>query len=158
MENKQTKPRKKVCTKCGRKLWLRDFYKSGKTGKREIYCSQCRRTAANERYARTRKMPDGIFLNHSREQFMEHKGRSTRIHWSGNMISILKRYFPVTRTEEVASMIGVSPRTVIRKARELGLVKDPSFMYSVCTGNQVLAWVASVRSRRAKAQAGVETA
>lgn len=27
MDNSKVKQRKKVCTKCGRKLWLRDFYR-----------------------------------------------------------------------------------------------------------------------------------
>lgn len=140
-------PGKKVCPKCGRKLWLRDFYKySDKVA--SSYCKDCVKIVSKERYMRTRKKPDGVFMHKSYGRLMEHQGASLRIYWNGNMLSILKRHFPYTRNEEVASMLGVSPRTVTRKARELGLEKDPDFLHSVWKENRLLAVVATKKSEK----------
>ena len=70
---------------------------------------------------------------------MEHDGHSTRIFWNRDMVDILKQYFPVKKNEEVAEMIGVSQRTMIRKARELGLQKDKGFMNQVWDENRKMA-------------------
>ncbi len=119
--------RKKVCSKCGRLLWLRDFYrrKDGTTGS---YCKECERATKREEYARNRKKPDGIFGNSRTGQVVEHRGFSVRIYWSDYMVEKLKRLFPTTKNEELAVELNVSPRTMIRKARELGIEKDKSWM------------------------------
>ena len=44
------------------------------------------------------------------------------------MLDDLRRLFARTKNEEVAVVCGVSVRTMIRKARELGLQKDPEWM------------------------------
>jgi DNA-binding Lrp family transcriptional regulator len=44
------------------------------------------------------------------------------------MLSELKRYFPNSPNREVAELLGVSERTMIRKARELGLVKEKKYI------------------------------
>lgn len=139
--------RKKVCPKCGRKLWLRDFYKDA-TKSAYTYCKDCAKTASKERYSRTLKKPDGVFWHKSFGSLMNHQGKSLGIFWNGNMLSLLKRHFPYTRNEEMANMLGVSPRTVIRKARELGLKKDPGFLHSVWEENRLLAVVATKRSEK----------
>lgn len=61
------------------------------------------------------------------------------------MLSVLRRYFPNTRNEEVAEMLGVSPRTVVRKARELGIYKDADFVRKTWRENAMLA---NVKNRR----------
>ena len=43
------------------------------------------------------------------------------------MIADLKRYFPTTPNKDVADILGVSERTLIRKARELGINKTREF-------------------------------
>jgi len=52
-------------------------------------------------------------------------------HWSRQMIDDLRRLFPTTFNNELAGILGVSPRTMIRKARELGLEKDPQWLAGV---------------------------
>ena len=141
------KPRKKVCPKCGRRLWLREFYKT-KTGIISSYCKECNRKMNREKYQRERKKPDGIFMNTTYGRLMEHTGHSLRIHWNENMLSVLKRYYPNTKNEEVAEMLGISSRTVVRKATELGLRKDMDFMLSVWKENILMAKVASKRSEK----------
>jgi transcriptional antiterminator len=49
------------------------------------------------------------------------------------MISTLKRHFPTTKNAELADLLGVSTRTISRKAKELGLIKDESWMIEVAT-------------------------
>lgn len=116
--------RKKTCPKCGRYLWLRDFYRRKKDGAISTYCKECERKAKREEYARNRKKPDGLFKNMRTGQVIEHKGASTRIYWSGYMVEKLKRLFPTTKNADIAVELNVSPRTMIRKARELGLEKS----------------------------------
>lgn len=135
-----TKKRKKVCPQCGRNLWMRDYWKM-KNGTRYRLCKECGRKEKTDEYARNRKKPDGVFYDAKQGRAMEHHGMSKRIYWTGDMLSILRRYFANTKTEEVAGMLGVSHRTVIRKARELGLEKDESFLRQVWDENRLLAQV-----------------
>lgn len=140
------KPRKKVCPRCKRKLWLRDFYFSRTTGRPHSYCKEC----SNE-YRRStpsyvsRLKPDGIFYTDNGQK-VQKKGYSRKIYWDGNMLSILRRYFPNTRNEEVAEMLGVSPRTVVRKARELGIDKDPDFCKEMSRQASLLAYAENRRN------------
>lgn len=95
-----------------------DFYPSDK-----YRCKECHK-AANRRnhYEKTRHLY-GIIIN-EKGQWINYQGRKKTIYWTGNMLSDLKRYFPTTKNAELAEMIGVSQRTLIRKARELGISKD----------------------------------
>ena len=64
-------------------------------------------------------------------RLVEHKGYSTRIFWNGNMLSIMRRHYHNTLNRELAEMLGVSERSVTRKAREMGLEKDKGFVASL---------------------------
>lgn len=50
------------------------------------------------------------------------------IFWTPKMLKILVDFFPIMFDKALAKWIGVSPRTLIRKARELGLEKEPGFL------------------------------
>lgn len=56
---------------------------------------------------------------------------SRRISWSRQMVDDLLRLFPKTLNKEIAEYLGISLRTMIRKARELGLQKDPDWLTDV---------------------------
>lgn len=140
-------PRKKTCPACGRNLWKRDFYQLS-TGGCSSHCKECISEAKRREYVQKKKVPDGQYLHKSKGILVEHNGYSTRILWSENMLSLLKRYFPTTRNEEVAELIGVSPRTVIRKAREIGLEKDPTWLKNVYNFNRMAAMAESKRKGR----------
>lgn len=56
------------------------------------------------------------------------KKRSWKVCWSEEMIRILQAKFPVTFNRELAKELKVSMRTLIRKARELNLDKEPGFL------------------------------
>lgn len=66
-----------------------------------------------------------------RGQLVEIKDGKRRIYWTGQMLSDLKRWFPTTKNEELSECLGVSPRTLVRKARELGLEKDKDWLDGV---------------------------
>lgn len=140
-----TRKRKKVCTQCGRKLLLRDFYKLA-DGHIRGSCKDCQRKQKSDWYNANRKKPDGVFYDAKQGRAMEHHGVSKRIYWTGDMLSTLRRYFSNTKTEEVAEMLGVSHRTVVRKARELNLEKDQSFLRQVWKENSLLALVSNKKN------------
>ena len=121
-----TRRRKKICPKCGRSLWLRDYYRQA-TGWLSSYCKECTRAAKREEYARNRKVPNRLYQD-DKGRLVEHKDCSTKLHWSEYMEQKLKRLFPTTKNDDLAIEFNMSPRTVIRKAREMGLEKDKDWM------------------------------
>jgi hypothetical protein len=62
---------------------------------------------------------DGTFFHPKLGRVVVKKGRSMRIHWNQTMIDYLKRNFATTLNDELAEWLGVSLRTMVRKAREL---------------------------------------
>jgi hypothetical protein len=50
------------------------------------------------------------------------------IKWTPHMLQTLRNYFSTSFNKELADELGVSLRTLIRKAREFGLQKEPGFL------------------------------
>lgn len=80
----------------------------------------------------------------------QHNHLTTRLYWSPQKIADIKRYFPTTINEECAAILGVSVRTLIRKARELGLAKDKEWLKEILRDNQIIATVFSAKSPKPK--------
>lgn len=59
---------------------------------------------------------------------VEPKRRTAGIKWTNEMIETITSKFATTFNRELADELGVSMRTMIRKARELGLEKEPGFL------------------------------
>lgn len=98
------------------------------------------KSAQNRRYyARHGKKPDGIFLDQRTGRVWEHNGYSKRIYWSRQMVDDLKAMYPTTLNEDMAHIVGVSVRTMIRKARELGLRKDADWLLGVWDERRMVA-------------------
>jgi len=51
-----------------------------------------------------------------------------KIIWTDEMLRELTERFPYEFTFSLVKSLGVSPRSIIRKARELGLEKEPGFL------------------------------
>lgn len=130
--------RKQICKVCGKKLWLKEFYKESDTTYKKV-CKECHKKYVNERYAISHKKPNGKYYHSSYGRVMEHNGMALKIFWNKDMLDILHKYYPNTKNEEVADRCGVSQRTMIRKARELGLRKNKDFIHEVCCDNLKLA-------------------
>lgn len=54
--------------------------------------------------------------------------RTAGIEWTDEMLRAIKTKFPTTFNKELAAELGVSWRTLVRKARELGIEKEPGFL------------------------------
>lgn len=89
------------------------------------------------------KKPDGTRYHPAYGRIMQKQGYALRIHWSADMLDYLRRYFPTTLNEELAGCLGVSMRTMIRKARELGLEKDPKWLRDIWNERRQLAHIIS---------------
>lgn len=85
----------------------------------------------------------GIYYNEKVGRIVEHNHYSTRIFWNTQMLDYLRRHFPTSLNEELAECLGVSRRTMIRKARELGLEKDPRWLSEIWEERRRLAHVIS---------------
>lgn len=86
-----------------------------------------------------KKVKDGVFFHLSFGRLMKHQGYSTSIHWSQDMIDYLRQHFATMLNEELAGCIGVSKRTMIRKARELGLSKNKEWLDGIWKERRQLA-------------------
>lgn len=91
------------------------------------------------------KVKDGVFFNAKMGRLVNHQGYATSIHWSPSMLDYLRRHFPTMLNDELAGCLGVSPRTVIRKARQLGLQKDEQWLAEVWEERRKMAQCASKR-------------
>ena len=129
-----------ICCICGQDLPEESFYPSELKGHRKPRCRECHKKKKNEK---KKKRGEGVMYVNGRLSVC--KEHSTSIYWSGNMISTLKRHFPTTKNAELADLLGVSPRTISRKAKELGLVKDEAWMVEVATENGIYGKVTKAR-------------
>lgn len=134
MRNANTKTddmveRKKICPCCGRELLLSDFYlySNGCTSSR---CKECMRKQSREAYARTRKVKDGIRKGDD-GRLVEHKNGRIRLYWGELKIAQFKKDYPFMRNDDLAVKYDCSFRTVIRRAREMGLEKDKVWLRNV---------------------------
>lgn len=91
------------------------------------------------------RKPDGARYHPAYDRIMEHQGYALRIYWSTSMLDYLRKHYPTTLNEELAGCLGVSQRTMIRKARELGLEKDPEWLAVVWEERRKLAHIISKR-------------
>lgn len=128
----------KKCPHCGRNLQLSSFYPI-KDGGRSSWCMDCQKRSKREWYAKNRKKPDGNFFDEKTGRVYSHDGYSKRIAWSRQMVDDLCSMFPVTKNDELAGILGVSPRTMIRKARDLGLQKDKTWLLKQWEDNRFTA-------------------
>lgn len=74
---------------------------------------------------------DSDFSRHYELSFpvaIKPKRRTAGIEWSDGMIETIASKFATSFNRDLADELGVSMRTMIRKARELGLEKEPGFL------------------------------
>ena len=50
-----------------------------------------------------------------------------RFDWTDEKLAILRRLYPTTPAVDLVDMIGCTDSTIHKKARELGIKRDPSF-------------------------------
>lgn len=85
-----------------------------------------------ERYRRLHPVKEAkTFFHPAFGRLVTHDHYATRIFWSADMIDYLRKNFPTMLNEELAECLGVSKRTMIRKARELCLEKDAAWLKGI---------------------------
>lgn len=127
--------RKLLCPRCGERKWKRDFYlfKSGlRKGQYSTYCRACC-ADIHKQYYRYRQERVALCKDGTIRHIVPGGNSGKRLcgcklDWSETKLEKLRRDFPTTKNEDLAIDLGVSPRTLVRKARELGLVKSPAWM------------------------------
>lgn len=132
MTNQETKR----CSRCGKEKPLEEFYASRKLKRdrsgyylyHDSLCKECRK--AHNGAVKQSKKKIGVFRDPTDGRLYVHNGKHgcRKLYWTGDMLSILRRYYPCTPDTEVAEMIGVSYRTVCRKAKDLGLTKSRQYL------------------------------
>ena len=60
-----------------------------------------------------------------------------KIDWTEEMLQYLRDHYPTETAQDIADVIGCSDCTVNKKARELGIMKAPSFRKSDFQGRYV---------------------
>jgi hypothetical protein len=123
------------CCICNQDLPEEAFYPSELRGHRKARCKECHKA----RKRRLNKLSEGIVQRGT--HLIIRKDGISRIYWSGNMLSELRRYYPTTKNAELADYFGVSQRTINRKAAELGLTKSKQFIADVSKENGYYALV-----------------
>lgn len=87
-------------------------------------------------------MGERVFYSERMKRVVEVEGSAVRIRWSEAMLSYLKRNYATTKNAELVEYLGISLRTLIRKARELGLEKDREWFVEVSRQNIGIALIA----------------
>lgn len=75
--------------------------------------------------------PARTFYSPKMDRIVVHDHYATRIFWNKQMLQFLQQNFATTLNDELAGWLGVSVRTMIRKARELGLQKDATWLKGI---------------------------
>lgn len=133
--------RLKTCYRCGQEKPVSEFNRDRKKPDGiSIYCAECGRKMRRDSYSRNRKVPEGIRVREDGVK-IRHEGHSCRIYWDGNMVAIMKRHFPRSTNQEMLELLGhqVSLRTMLRKAREMDLEKDPDWLRGIWDDCRMLA-------------------
>lgn len=113
-----------ICCICNQDLPEELFYPSEFRGNRRPRCKECHKAKK-----KSRATLNGEIVKVDDRLYVSKRG-FYGIYWTPNMISILKRYYPNSPNREVCEMLGVSERTMSRKAKELGLSKSKEYINS----------------------------
>ena len=130
------------CSTCGRMLEDSNFYASDK-----YRCKECHRKQKKASYD---KYHPQIYMGDEGKLLKRSQGHPC-IFWNGNMLSELKRYYPNTSNRDMVDLLGVSERTIVRKARELGLEKSEEYVSKVNKGKSFLAHMEKRKRRLRRA-------
>ena len=119
----------RVCRKCGNALSEDQFYHWKYAGN---VCKHCHSVDKKKWYDKHLKVEPYIKVDPVTGRKIQHVegGTKPRIYWDGNMLYMLRTYYPDSDTKDVADMCGVSLATCQRKARELGITKSKEYLES----------------------------
>ena len=61
----------------------------------------------------------------------------SKIDWTEEKLQYIREHYPTETAQDIADVVGCSEDSVNRKARQLGITKDPSFRKSDFIGRYV---------------------
>ena len=131
---RKKKIKTKICSVCGRELPTDEFY-TDKKGRLIAACKECSRKRKRQWYAAKRKKKEVVFKDTVNDRLMERKNGKVRIFWTKYMLERMLRLYQNTLNEDLAIELNVSKKTLIRKAKELGLKKDKEFISGLSRKN-----------------------
>lgn len=88
--------------------------------------------------------PARTFFHPTLRRIVTREHYATRIFWNQEMLQYLKKNFATMLNNDLSEWLGVSVRTVVRKARELGLEKDAAWLKDIFDERRKMA-IASTR-------------
>ena len=141
------KPKKRQCSVCGEVKPLSEFYTYKYKGRKYTrgFCNACDLRKRRERYRE--KHPGGLTYDRDTGKLWLRKGRGRSLVWTSQMLSDMRRLFPTTRNDELAGVLGLAVRTVVRKAREMGLDKDKEWLRTIWKTNIRMGQIDVYRNR-----------
>ena len=141
------KPKKRQCSVCGEVKPLSEFYTYKYKGRKYTrgFCNACDLRKRRERYRE--KHPGGLTYDRDTGKLWLRKGRGRSLVWTSQMLSDMRRLFPTTRNDELAGVLGLAVRTVVRKAREMGLEKDKEWLRTIWKTNIRMGQIDVYRNR-----------
>lgn len=131
------------CSHCGQEKPIEEFRRETRhsNGRRNM-CLECVRKYQRERYKPT---PKGVFYDENTGRFIDCRTQYPQPFWNENMLSILRRYYPISPTQEVCEMVGLSKHCVQKKAKQLGLSKSREYIRKVNTERGIIGGIANKR-------------
>lgn len=134
------------CSHCGQEKPIEEFRRETRhsNGRRNM-CLECARKYQRERYNRCKKTRKGVFFDNNIGRFIDCRTQYPQPFWNENMLSILRRYYPVSPTQEVCEMVGLSKHCVQKKAKQLGLSKSREYIRKVNTERGIIGGIANKR-------------
>ena len=93
---------------------------------------EAKRAKWREYYRRRHPVtPARTFFHQAMGRIVVRDHYATRIFWSQQMLQFLRQNYATMLNDELAEWLGVSVRTMIRKARQIGLQKDAGWLKDV---------------------------
>lgn len=122
----------KLCPSCKKVLPLEEYYFLPSRGKHCSYCKECSR-AQQRAVVKKSKARKGVFRYKDGRLYLfkGHRNGARTLYWTNDMLSVLKRYYPMTPDSEIAEMLGLSETAVYKKAKELGMKKSKEYLSSI---------------------------
>ncbi len=133
----------KYCACCHKEKPLSEFYPSKyHNAGYASYCKECSREDWKKRH---KPVPKGVFFDDSTGKLIDRRTPYPQPFWSENMLNILRRYYPISPTREVSELVGLSCKSVTKKAKQLGLSKSREYIQKMNAENGILGGIANKR-------------
>lgn len=94
-------------------------------------CKSCHREhRAEKRHSqREDRIKDGVRYDFDRQRLIRYENGRKYIYWSPQMISTIRKLYPVTENAELAGILNVSVTALYKKAKSLCIKKDAKWIY-----------------------------